>query len=291
MIPVVCAHCASKFRVKDELAGRTGPCPTCKKPVVVPRPSANGGPAPIGPADALPTRMRQAGPEAHLTVDSPTQARGRQPSVVDLLTGQARPQSPYTVEGEIARGGMGAVVRAIDGAIRREVAIKYMLDESDEAKKVRFVEEAQITGQLEHPNIVPIHELGIDGKRRLFFAMKMVRGRSLAQILKELHEHSATAEKTWSLGRLLNIFVGVCHALAYAHSRGVIHRDLKPANIMVGDFGEVYVMDWGLAKVLGTPEDDEQPAAETPPSPALLVAPTSASSSTTDDSHGATCAG
>src|SRR6202011_22230 len=82
------------------------------------------------------------------------------------------------------------------------------------------------------------------------FSMKMVRGRSLQQVLAELRDSPRTAEKDYSLTRLLVIFVNICHALAYAHSRGVIHRDLKPANIMIGDFGEVYVMDWGLAKVL-----------------------------------------
>src|SRR5262249_55962572 len=126
------------------------------------------------------------------------------------------------------------------------------------------VEEAQITGQLEHPNIVPIHELGVDPMKRLFFSMKMVKGRSLAQVLDELRKDPKRAEKEFSLARLLNIVVNACHALAYAHSCGVVHRDLKPANIMVGDFGEVYVMDWGLAKVLG----DSPATVETGPVPA-----------------------
>src|SRR5262249_45348977 len=152
-------------------------------------------------------------------------------------------------EEEIARGGMGAVMRAVDCDIRREVAVKYLLNQADPRKKARFVEEAQITGQLEHPNIVPIHELGIDSQRRLFFSMKMVRGRSLAQVLDDLRDKPKGTEADFPLARLLNILVNVCNALAYAHSRSVVHRDLKPANIMIGDFGEVYVMDWGLAKV------------------------------------------
>ncbi len=113
---------------------------------------------------------------------------------------------------------------------------------------------------------MPIHELGVDAKNRLFFSMKMVKGRSLQQVLKELREDPRTAEKEYTLGRLLTILVGICHALAYAHSRGVIHRDLKPANIMLGDFGEVYVMDWGLAKVLaggpGSPAASAAPPSE-----------------------------
>lgn len=97
---------------------------------------------------------------------------------------------------------------------------------------------------------MPIHELGVDAKQRIFFSMKMVKGRSLGQILTALRTEPRKAEKEYSLSKLLGIFVNICNALAYAHSRGVVHRDLKPANIMVGDFGEVYVMDWGLAKVL-----------------------------------------
>jgi serine/threonine protein kinase len=156
----------------------------------------------------------------------------------------------YSSADEIARGGMGAILRALDNRIRREVAVKYLLDQSNPEKKARFITEAQITGQLQHPNIVPVHDLGFDAQQRLFFAMKMVKGRSLAQILDSLRKDPDVAEKEWSLNRLLNGFVGVCNALAYAHDRGVIHRDVKPANVMLGEFGQVYLMDWGLAKVL-----------------------------------------
>src|SRR5207249_5086294 len=175
-----------------------------------------------------------------------------------------------------ARGGMGAVIRAVDCDIRREVAVKYLLNQSDSKKKLRFIEEAQITGQLEHPNIVPIHEIGVDKEQRLFFAMKMVKGRSLAQVLDELRDQPQTAEKEWPLSRLLNIFVNICHGLAYAHARNVVHRDLKPANIMVGDFGEVYVMDWGLAKMLKDPGWaglEPPPAAPAVPRPDAKQAP------------------
>jgi serine/threonine protein kinase len=156
----------------------------------------------------------------------------------------------YSTADEIARGGMGAILRALDNRIRREVAVKYLLDQSNPEKKARFITEAQITGQLQHPNIVPVHDLGFDAQQRLFFAMKMVKGRSLAQILESLKKEPDVAEKEWPLNRLLNSFVGVCNALAYAHDRGVIHRDVKPANVMLGEFGQVYLMDWGLAKVL-----------------------------------------
>jgi len=168
----------------------------------------------------------------------------------------------YETATEIARGGMGAIWRALDSKMRREVALKYLLDQDDSEKKARFISEAQITGQLEHPNIVPVHDLGVDSKQRLFFAMKMVKGESLAQILEALRKDPAVVEKKWSLNKLLNGFAGVCNALAYAHSRGIIHRDVKPANIMLGEFGEVYLMDWGLAKVL-----DTSPVSECEPNP------------------------
>jgi serine/threonine protein kinase len=165
----------------------------------------------------------------------------------------------YLLGAEIARGGMGAVLQAMDREMRREVAVKYLLDQGDHAKRLRFVEEAQITGQLEHPNIVPIHELVVDAQSQLYFAMKMVKGRSLAQVLGAMQQ-GTNGDSEYTLPRLLTVFVGVCNALAYAHSRGVVHRDLKPSNVMIGDFGEVYVMDWGLAKVLrdapGAPSAD-----------------------------------
>lgn len=248
--------------MRDELAGRSGPCPTCKNTLTVPAVAAPKS-VPTGQISGMPSSLHQAGLDVGVTIDSPRRTQGNEErsAVADLLAGRARTGGRYVVEKEIARGGMGAVVRAVDCDIRREVAVKYMLTDGDAAQKARFVEEAQITGQLEHPNIVPIHELGVDAERRLFFAMKMVRGRSLAQVLDDLRKKSATAEFTWSLGRLLNIYTNVCYALAYAHSRGVIHRDLKPANIMLGDFGETYVMDWGLAKVVARRESDSAPTA------------------------------
>jgi serine/threonine protein kinase len=111
----------------------------------------------------------------------------------------------------------------------------------------RFLEEAQITGQLDHPGIVPVHELGLDSTGRVFFTMKLVKGRDL----KSIFELVFTGREDWNETRALTVLLKVCEALAYAHKKGVIHRDLKPANVMVGAFGEVYVMDWGLARVLG----------------------------------------
>jgi len=115
----------------------------------------------------------------------------------------------------------------------------------------RFWEEGQIAGQLEHPNIVPIYDMGMDQHGQIFFTMKYVEGESLQKLLERLKKDSMLRQETWSLQRMLHIFQTVCYAIDYAHSKKVIHRDLKPENIMLGNFGEVIVMDWGLAKAIG----------------------------------------
>ena len=152
----------------------------------------------------------------------------------------------FEIQGEIGRGGMGAVLRGRDPALGRDLALKVLLANQTENADVvrRFHEEAQIGGQLQHPGLVPVYELGADSEGRPFFAMKLVKGRTLAALLQE---RQSPAD---DLPRLLTIFEQICQTLAYAHDRRVIHRDLKPANVMVGAFGEVQVMDWGLAKVL-----------------------------------------
>ena len=148
--------------------------------------------------------------------------------------------------GEIARGGMGAVLKGRDPDLGRDLAVKVLLESHRDKPDLirRFVEEAQIGGQLQHPGIVPIYELGAFADHRPYFAMKLVKGRTLSSLLDE------RSDQVHDLPRYLSIFESVCQTIAYAHSRGVIHRDLKPSNIMVGSFGEVQVMDWGLAKVL-----------------------------------------
>lgn len=275
MISFACARCKHKLQVPDTAAGKAVRCSLCKHVMAVAAPVA---PAALATTLDLPqligqvSSLARAGLNGGITVgiSDSTAPLKQLPSVPgqrslhEILNHNDGER--YQVAGEIARGGMGAVLRAVDCDIRREVAVKYLLDQSDPRKKVRFVEEAQITGQLEHPNIVPIHELGVDAQGHLFFSMKMVKGRSLQQVLQQLSQSPRTAEKEWPLGRLLAAFVNICHGLAYAHSRGVVHRDLKPANIMLGDFGEVYVMDWGLAKVLESRTAAVSvPRIETPP--------------------------
>jgi serine/threonine protein kinase/Leucine-rich repeat (LRR) protein len=235
MILVACHPCGAKLKVKEQLAGSKIRCPKCRQVVDVPAASDDSV---VDPATAA-FRFDSTAPAA------PAKSRDAKSAA---SAGKVKAESVYEVSEEIARGGMGAILRAVDRDMRREVAVKFLLNQADDRKKARFLEEAQITGQLEHPNIVPIHQVGVSDDGRCFFSMKMVRGRSLSEMLKD-------PKSDCTLGRLLNIFVGICNGLAFAHSHHVIHRDLKPANVMVGDFGEVYVMDWGLAKVRGSTSD------------------------------------
>jgi eukaryotic-like serine/threonine-protein kinase len=150
--------------------------------------------------------------------------------------------------GEIARGGMGAVLKVRDTDLGRDLAVKVLLEGHKDKPDLlrRFLEEAQIAGQLQHPGIVPVYEVGAFTDRRPYFSMKLVKGRTLAGLL------DARDGPDDDLPRFISIYEQICRTIAYAHSRGVIHRDLKPSNVMVGSFGEVQVMDWGLAKVLAS---------------------------------------
>jgi serine/threonine protein kinase len=148
-------------------------------------------------------------------------------------------------------GGMGAVVEAEDLATKRIVAMKVLLNANMPEDVARFVEEAQVTAQLEHPNIIPIYELNVNELDKPYYTMKLIRGDSLREVLRLLATASPMFQSRYPLGELLTIFQKVCDAISYAHSKGVVHRDLKPDNIMLGGYGEVVVMDWGLAKTLG----------------------------------------
>jgi serine/threonine protein kinase len=170
------------------------------------------------------------------------------PGATDLWAGKFR------VLGELGSGAMAKVLRGYDTKLRREVALKVMRLPRAEVPRdelARFAEEAQITAQLEHPNVVPVHDLGTAPDGHAYFSMKLIPGRSLETILERRRENDPAMLAQFGLRRLLDVVLQVCQAIDYAHSRGVVHRDLKPANIMVGDFGEVQVMDWGVAKLLG----------------------------------------
>jgi len=155
----------------------------------------------------------------------------------------------FPVIGTLGRGGMGEVLAVRDPELGRSMAAKVALDQLDGPALQKFVLEAQVTGSLEHPGIPPVHELGLTNDGRVYFTMKAVKGCDLAARLAE--QRSGAGSAAARLPEMLAIFVKVCDTLAYAHAHQVIHRDIKPANIMVGEFGEVLVMDWGLARVLG----------------------------------------
>ncbi len=156
-----------------------------------------------------------------------------------------------------ARGGLGEVFVARDEELRREVALKQIQDRyaEDLQSRARFVLEAEVTGGLEHPGIVPVYGLGTDAGGRPYYAMRLIRGDSLKEAIERFHRADGpgrdSGKRTLEQQRLLRRFIDACNAVAYAHSRGILHRDLKPANVMLGPFGETLVVNWGLAKPIG----------------------------------------
>lgn len=167
----------------------------------------------------------------------------------------ARHEERYVVEEEIARGGMGRILLSFDRDFRRRIAMKVMLGTPGQ-RATRFLEEAQATAQLEHPNIAPVYDLGLDQSGTPFFTMKWIRGRNLKEI-------SESGDDRYSLTRLVQFLQQASMGVHFANSRGVVHRDLKPQNIMVGDFDEVLVVDWGLAKIIRKDDREEKPAIST----------------------------
>jgi serine/threonine protein kinase len=165
------------------------------------------------------------------------------------------PRDRYRSQGVIGEDGMGVVERAEDIDIGRPVAIKRLLPEASHPVGVaRFVGEVRIVGSLEHPNVAPIHDVGLDEQGRYFFVMKYVEGETLADIIERLASGSSDAHATWTFERRVEVLISVLRALEYAHARGIVHRDIKPDNIMIGRYGEVWLMDWGIAKKVGEPE-------------------------------------
>jgi len=180
-------------------------------------------------------------------------APARPKSVAQETSGDKDPidfgEDRYEHREELGEGGMGKVLLARDEVMRREIAVKMLLEDPGEAETAadRLIHEARLTGQLEHPNIVPTYELGRDEQDNPFYTMRVVREESLAQILGRTRAGESTTD--YSLIQLASILRQVALALEFAHDRGVIHRDLKPENILIGEYGEVFIIDWGIAKV------------------------------------------
>jgi tetratricopeptide (TPR) repeat protein/tRNA A-37 threonylcarbamoyl transferase component Bud32 len=183
------------------------------------------------------------------------------PTLVSTIAYRPEARDRYALTRLHAKGGLGQVWLAHDRELGRHVALKELRPEraGDQVLHARFLEEAQVTGQLEHPGIVPVYELARrDADGRPYYTMRFIKGRTLAEAAREYHRRrEEVGAAPLDLAGLLNAFVGVCNAIAYAHSRGVIHRDLKPQNVVLGDFGEVVVLDWGLAKLVGREETTE----------------------------------
>ena len=218
------------------------------KTVVVPKP-----PAPELSLARLKTSLESAHRNAASALGKFLAERGSAgPVAAGSPARSGAPAAAYDLGRLVAQGGMGAILSARDNAIERTVAVKVILtgaSASDEHVH-RLITEARITGQLEHPNIVPLHELGVTADGVVYYTMRLVEGTTLSELLEKIRQKDGPTLAKYPLRSLLTIFQKICDAVAFAHSRGVIHRDLKPDNIMVGEFGEVFVMDWGLAKRL-----------------------------------------
>ncbi|HEX7671854.1 MAG TPA: serine/threonine-protein kinase, partial [Polyangiaceae bacterium] len=228
------------------------------------RPDAPGSESQRGPGSKVPAKrgMLPAAQRVRAMVQAvttdPSVPSGPPPvgSSEPLWSGRLRPGE------EVGRGAMGYVIRGTDTKLRRDLALKVSplpRDQLSREQLARFVEEAQVTAQLEHPNVVPVHDIGVDPEGRVYFSMKLIRGQSLEAIFDERRAGDGETRSEFGLRRLLDVFLQVCQGVEYAHARGVIHRDLKPANIMVGDYGEVLVMDWGVAKLMDRIEPPRTP--------------------------------
>lgn len=168
-----------------------------------------------------------------------------------------RAEARYRIEAVVGEGGMGEVTRAFDNDIGRNVALKRMHGRAvSEALVARFVDEVHTLGKLQHPNIVAIHDVDVSDDGRLFFTMPLVEGRPLDAVIEDLRRGDPATVAEFSLSKRLDVFAGVVDALGHAHARDVVHRDVKPANIMVGPYGEVVLLDWGIAR-LGASENDD----------------------------------
>lgn len=196
--------------------------------------------------------------ETPVLTDYSSRLPGREDLLVRILGKEEREEiggGRFRVVDQYASGGLGQILVAYDRELRREVAIKEILDQYADQTELRhrFVRECRVTGRLEHPGVVPIYDLGNRPDGRPFYAMRLIRGQTLQEAIDEVYGGAAPAPQV--LRELLRRLIDVARTMEYAHKKGVIHRDLKPANIVLGPYGETIVLDWGLAKILGEPSD------------------------------------
>jgi serine/threonine-protein kinase len=163
----------------------------------------------------------------------------------------------YSIDAEIGKGGMGEVMLVTDRDLRRQVAMKIIRPDVAESRDLlmHFVAEAQATSQLEHPGIPPVHDIGFTSDNQIYFTMKLVRGQSMRDVIQDLVVKRRGVQEEFNLHRLISMLQQIAETLHFAHERGVLHRDIKPDNVMLGDYGEVHVVDWGLARVTGQAEE------------------------------------
>ncbi|MDD4870302.1 MAG: protein kinase [Kiritimatiellae bacterium] len=257
-----CPDCGQPLEIESMYGGQTVQCPSCGASLTAPVPGLpESGASSSAPDPSVILTLQSSIDRGAMTITQ-FMAEKQIEGTIDLQSTDDKTSASSVLTSEqgrkyklgdvVAAGGMGAILDAKDVNVRRNVAMKVMLEPDKAGKEqiLRFIQEAQVTGQLEHPNIIPLHELGVDASGNVFYTMKFVRGRTLKDILEKVKEGDAKIISGYPLSHLLNIFQKVCDAIAFAHSKRVIHRDLKPENVMVGDYGEVQVMDWGLAKVL-----------------------------------------
>jgi len=200
--------------------------------------------------------------ESMPTISMPVDGKGSLVNDLDEQIGNLtqKPDGKYKFVRSVGFGGMKAIIQVGDKDTTRKVAMAIIPDFEERPKSDvnRFIREARITARLEHPNIVPIHDIGTDANGSPYFTMKYLRGDSLAATLKKLQSGDPEILAKYTLPRLLRVFVKVANAIAFAHSKQIIHLDLKPENIHIGEFGEVLVLDWGLAKFIGNEDELEE---------------------------------
>lgn len=234
-------------------APRTLPQPDAEAVTLPMDPELGNAPTVVANTVAVAGKRRRSDPFTLVSGESVSPQVDARAADIEETAGERR----YERGAVIGAGGMGEVRLHVDRRIGRRVAKKTLHATIDShAARQRFLREARVQGQLEHPAIVPVYDLDADEQGRAFFTMKRVRGLTLERVLERVRANDPEITRRFSTRKLLTAFAQVCLAIDYAHTRGVIHRDLKPGNVMLGDFGEVYLLDWGLAKVVGEAEDD-----------------------------------